>query len=200
MKRLAIVPIVEGHGEQQSAIRTLLTRLWNTLGGEHVDVLPPIRRPRGKLVVETELLKAIDLAELKLRQRQASNEYRAVLILIDADEDLPCVLGPQLQQIASRERSHIDVFVVIANVEYETWFVAAAESLAAYFDLHATVIARDPEAARQAKATVKKLTHGRYAETVDQPRLTAAMDLRTCRERSKSFDKLCRELEKRLAA
>jgi hypothetical protein len=37
-----------------------------------------------------------------------------------------------------------------------------------------------------------------YAETVDQPRLTAAMDLQMCRERSKSFDKLCRELEKRL--
>jgi len=40
--------------------------------------------------------------------------------------------------------------------------------------------------------------HGRYAETIDQVRLTTAMDLNLCRSRSKSFDKLCRELEKRL--
>jgi hypothetical protein len=144
MKRLAIVPIVEGHGEQQS-IRTLLLRLWGALGGEHVEVLQPIRRPRSKLVIQPELLKAIDLADLKLRQRQhVSEEQQSVLLLLDADDDAPCILGPHLQEIAAAERPHIDIFVVIANVEYETWFIAAAESLAGHFDLSATTISPDP--------------------------------------------------------
>ena len=40
---------------------------------------------------------------------------------------------------------------------------------------------------------------GHYSETVDQPALTAKMDLDLCRERSPSFDKLCRELGSQLA-
>jgi predicted ATPase len=37
----------------------------------------------------------------------------------------------------------------------------------------------------------------KYSETIDQPAMTADMDLSLCRRRSPSFDKLCRELEKR---
>lgn len=35
--------------------------------------------------------------------------------------------------------------------------------------------------------------------TVDQPAMTSHMDLHLARERSPSFDKLCRELERRLS-
>ena len=55
MNRLRVVPIVEGHGEQQSAIRTLLVRLWTELlGGDYIDVLQPIRIPRSKLIQPAE--------------------------------------------------------------------------------------------------------------------------------------------------
>jgi len=37
-----------------------------------------------------------------------------------------------------------------------------------------------------------------YKETVDQIKLTNKLDLALCRRNSPSFDKLCRELEKRL--
>ncbi len=196
MSRIAVAAIVEGHGEQQSAVRTVISRIWTEmLGGDYAHVLMPIRRPRYKVVRPDELLKAIDLAELKLR---AIDGYDAklILVLLDADADRPCELGPQLLDIAQRERSHLKVSVVIANVEFETWFVGAASSLSDYFDLEGTYVSTDPETSRQGKATVLKLTHGRYGETVDQPRFSATMDLNQCRSRCPSFDKLCRELGK----
>jgi len=197
MNRLTIAPIVEGHGEQQSAIRTLLTRIWTELlQGEYIEVLRPIRIPRSKLVRPAELLRAVDLAALKIQAARA--EEALILVLFDADTDAPCLLAPRLVAELNANRSHLDTAVVLANVEYETWFVAAAESLQDYFDLDRGKPADDPEQARQGKGLVKRWTGNRYAETVDQPRITAAMDLALARSRSPSFDKLCRELEKRL--
>jgi len=199
MNRIAVAAIVEGHGEQQSAVRTLVSRIWTELlGGDYAHVLVPIRRPRHKVVKPEELLKAIDLADLKLAAVQGY-DAKLILVLLDADDDRPCELGPQLLNVARRERSHLPISVVIANVEFETWFVGAASSLSAYFDIAGTNVSADPEAARQGKATVLKLTRGRYGETVDQPRFSAIMDLAECRRRCPSFDKLCRELGKYIA-
>jgi len=195
MNRIAVAAIVEGHGEQQSAVRTLVSRIWTELlGGDFAHVLP-IRRPRHTVVKPAELLKAIDLADLKLAALQGY-DVKLILVLLDADDDRPCELGPQLLNVARRERSHLPISVVIANVEFETWFVGAAASLSAYFELDGTTVSTDPEGARQGKGTVLKLTHGRYGETVDQPRFSAMMDLAECRRRCPSFDKLCRELSK----
>jgi hypothetical protein len=197
MSRLRVVPVVEGHGEQQSAIRTLLVRLWTELlDGEYINVLQPIRIPRSKLVQPSELLRAVDLALLKL-DFHPSDDPSFVLVLFDADDDCPARLASALRQTLQEERSHVDVAVVIANIEFETWFVAAAESLRSHFSNFTGSGVHDPEAARQGKGLVEKWMSGRYGETVDQPRLTAAMDLALCRRNSPSFDKLCRELERR---
>ncbi|HEU5118811.1 MAG TPA: DUF4276 family protein, partial [Isosphaeraceae bacterium] len=93
-----------------------------------------------------------------------------------------------------------DVACVLANPEYETWFVAAAESLRAYLRLaDDETIPDDPEALRMRKAWISQRFPGplHYQETRDQPSMTRAMDLSLCRSRSASFDKLCRELEQR---
>ncbi|MCP3959324.1 MAG: DUF4276 family protein [bacterium] len=197
MSQLRIAPIVEGHGEQ-AAVRVLLTRIWNELlGGEHLDVLRPIRLPRSKLVQEKELGKAIDLAMLKLRAAVPEGMPGMILVLLDADEDKPCLLGPKLLGYALETRQDADVACVIANVEYETWFVAAAESLNQYLDIGD--IPDAPEDLRCRKGWIQKRFRGpKYSETVDQPALTAALDLALCRRRSPSFDKLCRELAGRL--
>jgi hypothetical protein len=198
MSRLVVAPIVEGHGEEKSAIRTIVTRIWRELlNGEYVRVLRPIRQPRSKLIQRDGLLRAIDLATLTLGEDE-SNDRRLILVLFDADDDLPCVLAPKLRDLVSSERGHLDIAIVIANQEFETWFAAAAESLQAFFDLSITPPAVDPEAAGQRKGAVRRWMRNQYSETIDQVRLTAQMDLRLCRSRSKSFDKLCRELEKRL--
>jgi hypothetical protein len=123
-----------------------------------------------------------------------------VLILIDADEHCPARLGPELLAHAREVNPTVDMACVLAKVEYETWFAAAAESLSAYLDLPDGFTASEsPEDMRHGKAWVRGYFRGtRYIETQDQPGMTAAMDLALCRRRSPSFEKLCRELEQRL--
>jgi hypothetical protein len=198
MSRLNVIPIVEGHGEQKSAIRTVVRRVWTEiLGGEYVNVLRPIREPRSKLVTREGLVKAVQLADIKLRELD-SDDRSMVLVLFDADEDLPCVLAPRLIETICEECAHLDVAVVLPKPEFETWFAAAAESLTSYFDLEITAPSPDPEAMGQRKGAVRRWMHRVYSETIDQVRLTEAMDVKLCRSRSPSFDKLCRELAKRL--
>ena len=199
MSRLRIFPIVEGHGEDR-AIRILLERIWSELlRGDYVEVLKPFRGKRLKLIQTPELSRVLDVAIQKL-QPSKSKDRAMILVLLDADDDPPCLLGPRLLSLAQAARSDADVSCVIANVEYETWFVAAAESLSGFLDLSGDVASSAlPEKARQGKAWIKKRYRGvKYSEGIDQPAMTKAMDLALCRQRSPSFDKLCRELEARL--
>lgn len=203
MSRGRVVPIVEGHGEQK-AIRVLLDRTWRELlGGEYLAVLSPFRVPRGKLVHEGELERAVRYAAKKLDDGGGRDELEAgsafVLVLLDADKDPVCDL---VQTMHDRlpDRSDLEVSLVVANKEYETWFVAAAESLAPLLSLKEDeAYPSDPEAQRQGKKWIAdRMAGGSYSETVDQPKLTSRMDLELCRKRSPSFDKLCRELERRI--
>lgn len=206
MIRLRVVPIVEGHGEV-AAVRTLLERIWyELLGGDSLEILQPIRQPRSKIVKPDELLRAVRLAKLKLAQghpfENGGEEARGtVLLLIDADDDLPCELAPQLVEIVLHNEADVDFACVIANPEYETWFVGAAESLGRPLTLGSgEEVPDDPESARSKKGWLEAHFSGPYSPTVDQPKLTAAMDLSLCRDRCRSFDKLCRELDQRLNA
>ncbi len=169
--------------------------------GEEVTLIvnAPIRRSRGKFLKEAEkdLEKAVALAALKLAQEGGG----LILILVDAEDDCEKLgsLGPLLLARAKVARPDLDISCVIANVMFETWFVAAAESLTNYLNLDGVEIPDDPEFARAGKGWIKKhMKTGHYSETVDQPSLTAKMELGLCRRRSRSYDKLCRELELRL--
>jgi hypothetical protein len=199
MKRLQVLPIVEGHGEER-AVRILLERLGRELiGGSIVEVLHPIPHPRTRLIQEQHLQRSVELAAVKLRQRTEENVPQLILLLLDAEEDPACTLAPQLLDWMRKFRGDFDSACVLAVHEYETWFAAAAESLSSYLDLKGAAAPVDPERAKARKAWVKKHFDGvAYSETIDQPAMTASMDLQLCRERSPSFDKLCRELEKRL--
>ncbi|MDB5323964.1 MAG: hypothetical protein JWN40_5595 [Phycisphaerales bacterium] len=199
MSRIVIAPIVEGQGDE-AAVRQLLQRVWTELlGGDYAEVVKPIRRSRGSLLREDsdDLEKSIRFALLKLEQHGGG----LVLVLIDAEDD--CMkqgsLGPMILERALKMRSDIDISVVIANVMYETRFVAAAASLTDYLDLpEDSSVPENPEQERAGKGWIKqRIKSGKYSETADQAALTAKMDLSLCRTRSPSFDKLCRELEKR---
>jgi hypothetical protein len=199
MKRLRVVPIVEGHGEYES-VRPLLERIWLEVAlGEYIDVLRPIRHGRQRLAREAELRRAVQLAASKLANAGEKDMPGLILVLVDADDDPPCLLGPQLLNWAKQAHPDGDVACVVANVEYETWFVAAAESLSKYLDLRPdTAVPDNPERQRAGKGWIERRFRGpKYSETQDQPALTAAMDLSLCRRRSASFDKLCREFESR---
>lgn len=203
MSRLTVVPIVEGHGEVPS-VRILLQRIWyELLQGEFIEVLQPIRQPRDRLTSNKEgaLEKALNLAAGKLRARSGLQQPTLILILLDANTDVPCALAPSLLQTANDCRADQDIACVLPNVEYETWFVAAAASLGEHLDLSKDrALPETPEDLRLGKAWIQQRFKGRYSETVDQPKLTARMDLYGCRTQSPSFDKLCRELEARVKA
>ena len=197
MSRLRVAPIVEGHGDVQ-AVRVLLERIWHEmLSGEHLEVLRPIRQPRSRLIQEEHLKRAVDLAARKLLNEPRPDHRTMVLVLLDANDGPVCTLGPQLLAWAHEARTDVDAACVLANKEYETWFVAAADSLAAYLGLEPDTQRPDrPEESRQGKLWIQRHLPS-YQETVDQARLTARMDLNVARRRSPSFDKLYRELQRR---
>lgn len=200
MSRITIAPIVEGHGDR-GAIRILLQRVWTeVLGGEYAEILQPIRHPRTKLVQQDGLTRAVQLAALKLQHHRAPTN-RLILILIDSNHDCPAQEGPRLERLGVSVRSDMDVACVIAKMEYETWFVAAADSLSEFLHIDPPgEIPDDPEGARCGKRWIQqRFKMGKYSETVDQPRMTARMNLLTCRDRSPSFAALCRKVGRRLS-
>lgn len=197
MSRLHVAPIVEGDGEFH-CVRILLDRVWRELvGGAYLQVLQPIRQPRTQLVRPEGLRRAVQLALRKLAQLTVGDDPTLVLILLDADDDCPAQLAPRLLQEAGEVAPASRVACVLACVEYETWFVAAAESLANDLKLDSNVpVPEDPEGLKLRKKWIEdRFRKPRYSETRDQPALTARMDLARCQSRSPSFDKLYRVLK-----
>jgi hypothetical protein len=185
---IEIVPIVEGHGEQQ-AVPALLRRLGLEFRPSlSVKVLRPIRRSRDRLVLPGELEKDVEYACSMLEGRGA------VLILLDADTDCPAALGRELVRRAKTSSQGMPVSVSLAKTEYECWFLAAADSLRGKRGLAMDLTApADPEAIRGAKEWLRDRMPGSrtYRETVDQVALTELMDLNLAR-RSPSFARFCR--------
>ena len=90
----------------------------------------------------------------------------------------------------------------MARMEYEAWFLAAADSLAGSRGFGDGITAsEDPEAIRNAKGRLtERMPPGRaYKELRDQPALTARFDLEQARRSAPSFDKLWRDVSSLLA-
>lgn len=185
-----IVAIVEGHGDQ-AAVPILLRRAAQLVApGVVPDVPRPIRVPRNRLLRPHELERAVELAA-----RQAGPEGR-ILVLLDADDDCPAEVGEEILRRAIAARSDRTIRVVLAKMEYEAWFLAAAESIAGKRGIEAGIAAPDdPESISDAKGWISaRMTRGQsYRETLDQPALTAVFDLPTAR-RAPSFDKMWRDV------
>jgi hypothetical protein len=180
--------IVEGHGEVEAA-PVLVRRVLRVLAPElHPVILRPHRVARGQLVKEAELQRAIEFTARKV------GEGGRILVLLDADDDLPCELGPRLLESARKKRPDRAISVVVATREYEAWFLAAAESLSGFRGLPEGLVAHpSAETVRNAKGWLDRLMPDGYRETIDQPAFTNQFDLVAAR-RMDSFDKLVREI------
>lgn len=187
---MGLVPIVEGHGEVD-AVPILLRRLLEQHGAHQVRVEKPIRLPRGRLVNRDHLERAIRIG-------CAKTDDPAILVLLDADEDCPARLGPQLLSWARDVvPSRVPVGVVVAKTEYESWFLACLDQLRGQRGIRVDAeVPPDPEAIRGAKEYLQRqmVPGWVYSETVDQPALTRLLSLELARARSPSFDKLYREV------
>jgi len=185
--------IVEGHGEV-AAVPVLLRRLQQEYAPSvPLSVLRPFRVGRYKLVKAGELERVVELVARGLEPPGA------VLVLIDAEDDCPKELAPKLLRRARQARPDIPSGVVLAKHEFEAWFLAAIESLSGRRGLSDELSAvPDPEAIADAKKWLTRNMPGSraYSETLDQPALAARFDLQLARQRSDSFDKCWREVER----
>jgi hypothetical protein len=191
---IAIYPIVEGHGEVR-AVPLLISRVAREIcNKDYVEVLRPHRVPKGKMVAQgaRALQDAVAFGKLKISQTGMPG---AILVLLDADDDCPAELGPGLLDQISRP--DVPIGVVVAQREYETWFLAGAQSLRGHRGVSVTAVPPvDPEGIRGAKQHFERhllVPGAAYQETVDQPAFTAALGLAEART-APSFDKLCRDL------
>ena len=115
--------IVEGHGDV-AAVPVLLRRIQQQCDpAAYLEIARPIRIARHKLVKPGELEKAVAFAANQVASP------RAILVLIDADDDCPAELGPELLARAKRVRPDVPIGIVLAKYEFEAWFLASLESL-----------------------------------------------------------------------
>ena len=190
---------MEGQGEV-AALPVLLRRIAvEFCPGTSIDVLKPVRQPASSLLKrESDCLQnAVGLAAGKLAGSMHASSQRLILILIDSDGGCAALVGPELRRRANEYASHVDIASVVAVDEFETWFVAAATSLTKYLKFNSDEVPPDPESSRSKTKWIEDHTRGlKYHKPVDQPKFSATMDLRLCRSRSPSFDRLCREIER----
>jgi hypothetical protein len=183
--------VVEGVGEV-SAVPLLVRRICGELFGKvALHGSPPVRVTKSKLIREGELERALRLARLQ------SHPQAALLVVLDADDDCPAVLGPALHRRALTVAQNREVSIIVAKFEFEVWFLASAMSLSGKRGLNRQLKEPPrPETIRGAKEWLTRhMEAGRaYSPSVDQTALVAAMDLNAARA-CPSFDRLCRKLE-----
>lgn len=192
-KRIAC--IVEGQGDVE-AVPIVVQRIAALMIPPIVVQVPtPMRIPKGRLVKPQELERTVEFAARKVAGTGA------VLVVLDSDDDCPGVSGPSLLQRASRVRIGLPVAVVFAKHEFESWFIAAAESLAGHAGLVNEIQApANPESIRGAKEwlTARMAGTRTYTPTLDQPILASAFDLASALS-ADSFEKFYRETSRLLS-
>ena len=188
-----LVCIVEGDGEV-AALPLLLRRIAPVLGLDYPEVRYPIRIRRGSFLrPDGDEYRAKYLA---LARAQAGNDG-SILVLLDTDGDCPAHIANHWSARLAALTAPRPTALVLANCEFEAWFLAATESIAGRRSLQVPLDRpADPEAIRNAKGWLRdRMPVGcTYTVTVDQPALAAQFDWQLARTRSPSLDKLCREV------
>jgi len=166
----------------------LVRRIIEDMGLPAVDVARPWRVPRYKVVRPNELERAVQQC---LRRTGAG----AVLVILDADDDCPATLGPQLLSRCS-DATEVPTAVVLAMRELECWFLGAKESLRGTRGIRGDAVSlADAEQVRGAKERLTENMSGHtYIAMDDQPALAARMDIEQARRNCPSFGKLMRDV------
>lgn len=186
---MKIYPIVEGHGEVEAA-PVLLRRLLAEANSQHIGVGHPIRRTQSQLRSKEGIQAGVRLALLQ-------PECAAVVILFDGEDDCPKELADSVRTWACEAAAGKPCDVVIAYREYETWFLAALESLRGQYGIPINATApANPELKRDAKGALEEFMppSRAYSETGDQPAMSAVFDMGLAHRRNRSFRKLVKAI------
>jgi Domain of unknown function (DUF4276) len=182
--------IIEGDGEEPAVPNLIRKICGEVLGFYALKIMRPVRISRSKLLRDGELEKAIRYVQMQT--------LGPILVLVDADDDCPATLGPDLKSKSIAVAGHPNVSVVMPKYEFETWFIAAVQSLSGKRGLRQDLVPpTDPESIRGAKEWLRKnMARGKtYSPSIDQVAFVAGMDLTAARS-CRSFDRLCREIER----
>lgn len=173
--------IVEGEGEVP-AVPVLIRRIFEEQRPDLAVQIPsPMRLSRGKITKPSELSRAVELMARKV------GEGAPILIFIDADDDCPAELGPRLLAEARSARADREIGVVVAQREFEAWYLASASSLRGKGGLPSDLVAPpNHEQIRDAKGWLDQRMPSGYAPTLDQPRFAALFSFEQARA-NKSF-------------
>lgn len=184
---IRLATIVEGDGEVK-AVPVLVRRVGMDVAPlAALDVVRPVRVPRGLLLKEDGLERYVNLAASR------AGPGGGILVLLDANGDCPAELAPVLLRRARAARPDRLIEVVIAKCEYEAWFIATIDCLRGTRRISSTAnVPPNPESIRGAKEWLRARMSGRYSPTADQAALTARFDMTLARRRSPSFDKMWR--------
>lgn len=171
--------VVEGPGDRESF--PILLRAYLQSQGRYDDLLGKPVPLKGKgSATRPNGLEGYVLAA-------ARPGCRTVLVLVDADKDASCTLGPKLLARAQAVTA-VPVIVIVAERDFEDWIYAAAEHLGlGDVDWSSTV--------RGKSAIESLLSPDKYVKSTMQARLTQRMDLGVARSRNASLDRLFRKLD-----
>ena len=206
MRRYTIVPIVEGHGEVH-AVPIILRRWFRFRRFLNFDTLDlAVRAHHGSLICahDPDREQGIECYVA----RAAARRPDAILVILDADD--VCIerrgrpaheqLGPELLLRARSVIPHVPVAVVVANREFEAWYLASYRRLKQR-TLFSEDLRFEPgfdvERPRDCKGRVSQCIGRRYSPTADQKVLAEHIGFRAYMGRySPSFGKLLRDLER----
>ena len=196
---MSISAVVEGHGDKP-AVRILANRMLDSMGHWGIRVRR-VENTRGKP-------RLIRRFENFVKYALYDEDCRAVLVVVDANNDCPVELAKQLSARAVAMGLQTPIAIVVPNREFEAWFIAALDESPdnpVRSRLQLTPGARcpdNPDAIRNPKGWLQgNMARPRsYTETKDQPALAATVSLALVSERSRSFRRLQHALEELLAA
>jgi hypothetical protein len=193
-----LFPIVEGHGDVR-ALPILMRRLLHEIFFRFsCSIAEPYRLSRPKILdFGDDLLKAVRLGESKIAN---GTNQGGIIILADADDDCPADAHQCFEKFRNDNRLRFEVGFVLAKREYESWFISGAEFLRAHSSVNEGAQSHpNPEAIRDAKGYFEReilLPNVKYAETVDQEKFSALIDLKQTHKTCRSFRKLQAEVDR----
>lgn len=151
-----------------------------------VQIALPIRRKQHQFHQEELVRTAVALA-------LCNHDCDAILLVFDGEDHCPATLGPQVLQWAQGAARGKPCEVVVAYREYESWFLAALESLRGQCEIASNAVSpTNPEGNRDAKGKLEEYMPPTscYSPTIHQAKLSAHLDLASTHQQSRSFKKL----------
>lgn len=181
---MVVVPIVEGHGDA-AAIPVLLRRLVDLAKAwDAVRIGQPIRCNRNQLLQEAQLRKRVRVARLR-------EDCGAIMVVFDSDRDCPVERAGQVREWAVAEAAPGYCDVVLAQREYEAWFLATVESLRTHRSVKSDAVSLPhPESPLDAKGRLEAMMRISYSERTHQPAFSAIFCMADAYACCRSFRKL----------